>query len=312
MGAARGNFEFLEVSAPRLLRLARLAERYFADDPPGALIKLRSLAEFMAKDVAARHGLLPGPSATFDDTLRVLKARAILPRQVADMFYHLKHAGNAATHEDRGTASEALLGLKIARSAAVWFHQTYGNAPGFRAGPFVPPQSPADATKVLQDEIAALRNAVAESSDAEAKARMRAQEADAERTRFAERAEEQERDRSFWEQYAATTEAALRAAEQALAATQAAAAAAAPHQLDLLAELGARNAQEIELDEATTRVLIDEQLRAAGWEADTAALRHGAGARPQYGKAMAIAEWPTRSGPVDYALFVDGRCVGVV
>lgn len=312
MGESTGNFEFLTAGAPRLLRLARLAERYFADDPPGALIKLRQLGEFMAKDIAARHGLLPATSISFDESLRVLKARAILPRQVADMFYHLKQAGNAAAHEDRGTASDALLGLKIARSAAVWFYQTYGNAPDFRAGPFVPPATPADATTALQEEIAALRKAVSASNDAEAKARMRAQEAEADRARLSERVVEQERDRCFWEQYAAETEAALKAAEQSLVAVQAAAAATPVQQLDLLADLGARNAQEIELDEATTRVLIDEQLRAAGWQVDTAVLRHSAGARPQYGKAMAIAEWPTESGPVDYALFVDGRCVGVI
>ena len=27
---------------------------------------------------------------------------------------------------------------------------------------------------------------------------------------------------------------------------------------------------------------------------------------------MAIAEWPTKSGPADYALFVGTRCIGVV
>lgn len=312
MGEADSNFSFLEAHSERLTRLGALAERYFADDPPAALIKLRQLGEFLTKDIAARHGLLPAISISFDDVLRTLKARAILPRQVADMFYHLKQAGNAAAHEDRGTASDALLGLKIARSTAVWFHQTYGSSPAFKAGPFVPPVPPSDATKALQEEIAALKKAVAASGYAEAKARMRAQEAEAERARLSERADEQERDRAFWEQYAVQTEAALKSAEQALAATQRAATTAPAQQLDLLADLGARNAQEIELDEATTRVLIDEQLRAAGWEADTVLLRHSASARPQYGKAMAIAEWPTKSGPVDYALFVDGHCVGVV
>lgn len=64
--------------------------------------------------------------------------------------------------------------------------------------------------------------------------------------------------------------------------------------------------------QASTRVLIDDQLRAAGWIVDSALLRHANGARPEYGKAMAIAEWPTATGPVDYALFIDGRCIGVV
>ena len=59
--------------------------------------------------------------------------------------------------------------------------------------------------------------------------------------------------------------------------------------------------------------MIDDQLRAAGWRAsDSAMLRHASGARPDLGEAVAIAEWPTGSEPVDYALFVDGRCVGVV
>lgn len=312
VGQSVGNFEFLRESEPRLLRLARIAERYFAEDPPGALIRLRQLAEFMAKDVAARHGLLPAASINFDGVLRVLKARAVLPRQIADMFYHLKRVGNAAAHEDRGTAGDALQGLKIARSAAIWFHQTFGNAPGFKPGAFVPPAPPADAARALQEEIAALRKAVSESSDAEAKARMHAQEAEASRAALSRQVEEEERQRVFWEHYAAETETALKNAEQALAATQAQAAAAPQGQLDLLADLGARNADRIELDETTTRILIDEQLRAAGWEADTALLRHSAGARPQYGRAMAIAEWPTKSGPADYALFVDGRCVGLI
>jgi type I restriction enzyme R subunit len=301
MGATGSNFEFLASRDPGLARLGALAERYFADDPPAALFKLRQLGEFMAKEVAAAHGLLPATSVTFDDVLRALRARDILPRQIADMFYHLKRTGNAAAHEDSGTTRDALLGLKMARAAAIWFHQTYGAASNFKPGPFVPPVPPPDATEELRAELDELRKIVAASADADAKARMLAQKAD-----------DTERERAFWEQYAAETEAALRSAEQALAETQAAAVAAPPQQLDLIAGLAARNAQAVELDEATTRVLIDEQLRAAGWEADTAVLRHASGARPQQGKAMAIAEWPTKSGPADYALFVDGRCVGVI
>jgi type I restriction enzyme, R subunit len=35
-------------------------------------------------------------------------------------------------------------------------------------------------------------------------------------------------------------------------------------------------------------------------------------ARPARGRAMAIAEWPTETGPADYALFVGLTCVGVI
>jgi type I restriction enzyme R subunit len=45
---------------------------------------------------------------------------------------------------------------------------------------------------------------------------------------------------------------------------------------------------------------------------DTQNLRHASDARPTKGKCMAIAEWPTRSGPADYALFIGTKCIGVV
>ncbi len=69
--------------------------------------------------------------------------------------------------------------------------------------------------------------------------------------------------------------------------------------------------------EAETRVLIDEQLRQVGWEADTEKLRYSKGIRPQKGRCMAIAEWPTDSasgkgGFADYALFIDLKLVAII
>ncbi len=79
-----------------------------------------------------------------------------------------------------------------------------------------------------------------------------------------------------------------------------------------LVELGEQAAAKIDLDEAETRALIDQQLRDRGWEAETGALRYSAGVRPAKGRNMAIAEWSTASGPADYALFVGTTLVGVV
>ena len=72
-----------------------------------------------------------------------------------------------------------------------------------------------------------------------------------------------------------------------------------------------------EASEAETRLLIDCQLRAAGWEADTQTLRYGKGTRPIKGHNMAIAEWPTTKpdsddGRIDYALFVGTQFVGLI
>jgi type I restriction enzyme R subunit len=71
-------------------------------------------------------------------------------------------------------------------------------------------------------------------------------------------------------------------------------------------------AKKMKLSEAETRQLIDEQLSSAGWQADTQYLRYAKGARPKKGANMAIAEWPTSSGPADYALFVGMDLVGVI
>jgi type I restriction enzyme R subunit len=71
-------------------------------------------------------------------------------------------------------------------------------------------------------------------------------------------------------------------------------------------------AEAIDLDEADTRVLIDEQLRERGWDADSPNLRYSKGSRPIRGKALAIAEWPTTNGPADYALFVGMTCIALV
>ncbi|MCL2025876.1 MAG: type I restriction endonuclease, partial [Leptospirales bacterium] len=73
----------------------------------------------------------------------------------------------------------------------------------------------------------------------------------------------------------------------------------------------------LKLSEKETRYLIDEQLRKVGWEADTENLRYSKGTRPQKGKNIAIAEWPTDSavckwGNVDYALFAGLQLIGVV
>ena len=221
MGAI-SNFSFLAAQDKQLARLGALAERYFFDDAPSTLIKLRQLAEFIAKDVAARHGLLPAQTATFDDVLRTLKVKAVLPREIADLFFHLKKHGNAAVHENVGTAAQALTALKIARAAAIWFHQSYGGAPGFKPGPFVPPAEPVDSSAALTAEIETLRAQVRASADSEAKALLAYQEAEGARLQAIEAAEARQQEREFWENYAAETEAGLRQAEADLKAAEAA------------------------------------------------------------------------------------------
>lgn len=78
-----------------------------------------------------------------------------------------------------------------------------------------------------------------------------------------------------------------------------------------------RAVRNIAFTEEETRQIIDVQLRNAGWEADSIALRFSKGAIPEKGKNKAIAEWPTSSiekkrGKVDYALFIGTQLVGFI
>lgn len=75
----------------------------------------------------------------------------------------------------------------------------------------------------------------------------------------------------------------------------------------------------IKLNEAETRIIIDQQLRDSGWEVDFEELNYKKNKTlPTKKKNIAIAEWETDSvgsrakGWADYALFVDKQLVGIV
>ncbi|MGM8366101.1 type I restriction-modification system endonuclease [Virgibacillus sp. W0181] len=71
-------------------------------------------------------------------------------------------------------------------------------------------------------------------------------------------------------------------------------------------------ASRVDLNEAETRMIIDDKLRYAGWEADTQNLRFGNGTRPEKGRNIAIAEWPLKSGFADYALFIGLELIAII
>lgn len=306
------NFLFLTAHDQRLATLGAFAERYFRDDPSTTIVKLRQFAELMAKLVAARHAAYRDERETFEETLRRLSYERIIPKEVADVFHALRKAGNTAVHEVEGNHTDALTSLKFARSLGIWFHRTYGKQPAFAPGPFIPPPEPVDATIALRQEIEALQQKVAESESATTVARREAAEQTHARETVEDRLKREAEERATWEQLAQENEAEKAAIEQKLAILQAEAEAAPREQVIELVERGAEAATKIDLDEAETRALIDQQLRDRDWEADTQTLRYSAGVRPAKGRNMAIAEWPTANGPADYALFIGTMLVGVV
>lgn len=306
------NFSFLAAHDPQLVRLGALAERYFKDDPNTCLIKLRQYGETLAQLVAAKLGLFRDAQEPQADLLRRLKFDRVVPREVGDLFHHLRVVGNRATHDNEGDHGEALTALKVSRELGVWFHRTFGLTKSFSPGAFVPPPDPSAATQALSEELSRLRAELDSQRTAAEKARTTAEDNERARLTAEERASKERENRAVWEQIATEAEQAKAALVAQLESLQEAAI-QAPVQVsaDFAAKAEAA-AAEINIDEASTRALIDEQLRARGWEVDTQKLRHGAGTRPAKGRNLAIAEWPTKNGPADYALFIGTHCIGVV
>lgn len=306
------NFAFMAIYELQFDRLGALAERYFTDDPNTCLIKLRQFAELLAQETAARSGLFSSPEEPQSDLLRRLRAERAVPPPVMDLFHQVRLAGNQATHAHADDFGLALTTLKIAHQLAVWFHRSFGRKTDFKSGPFVPPAPPADPTEPLREELDRLTAALAATqSDAE-HIRAAAVEERAARESAEARAQREAEERATWEQLAQEAEAARNVLAAQLEQLQAAAQNAPAQQRAETLAFVEKAAEGIVLDEASTRAIIDRQLRDRGWEVDSAALRFAKGARPAKGRAMAIAEWPTDSGPADYALFIDTKLVAVV
>jgi len=296
MAVHRTNFGHLESHDEQLVRLGMLAERYFADDPNTALLKLRQLTELLAQLVASKVGLYTSPEEAQYDLVRRMQDQGILPREIAQLFGEVRRAGNAANHAIVGDHRNALSMLKIAWQLGIWFHRTFANAE-FKSGPFVPPVAPRNESDELRAELASLTRTLAEHQAAHHDAAARLAQAE---TKLRDAKDEG----AFWEQMATEAEQAKSALEQKLSVEQARGISQPRRAVAALVAAATTAAGAVELDEADTRKLIDEQLRNVGWIVDSAHLSYSRGARPEKGKNLAIAEWPSASGPADYILFV--------
>lgn len=312
MAGVSANFEFLRSHDEQLVRLGALAERYFRDDPSTCLIKLRQFGELLAQLTAAKMGLFVSAAEAQTDLLRRLKLEQVITPEVADVFHQIRIVGNRATHEYSGDHASALTHLKMARQLAIWFHRTFSGDPRFKAGPFVPPPDPAEATTELTQELERLRDALEASRSEAERARLTAEEQVQAALTAAERANQEAEERAIWEQLAMESEQARTRLTDQLTALQTTAQQLPPKDNAALMARADQAAAGIDLDEDQTRAIIDQQLRDAGWGADTRNLRYGKGARPTRGENRAIAEWPTANGIADYALFLGTSCIGFI
>lgn len=319
------NFSFLAEHDPLFVELAGSAERAFVSDPNTTLIKLRQLGEAMAQHMAALTGIEFDQTTSQADLLYKINRELKLEPMVREMFHILRVEGNRATHQFKTQHKEAINGLVVARDLAIWFHRSFGKAGAqFKPGPFLPPSDPSEQLRQLHLEINKLKgdlqqaNIQLDSSQqlhelvAKEKAEYEALAIamDEESRAVAQEARQQEAELAKQKgEYEAKIQALHAQLAQQDASTQNA------NRQQLSGKTKAAT-QHIVLSEELTRILIDQQLQDAGWQADSEALSYKSGARPEKGKNMAIAEWPTKLndqiGRADYVLFAGLTPIAVV
>jgi type I restriction enzyme R subunit len=331
------NFEFLKEYDPIFFKLTHNAERIFAIDPNACVVKFRQFGEALAKDIAARAGIRVEKQDKQTDLLRKIRNQLDLDREVMDLFHDLRISGNAATHEFETKFGQAMDGLRSARTLAIWFHRTFGkNGDKFKPGAFKLPEDPAKNLRKLQSEISKLKTqleSTEQSLDDNAQMNGLISQVNQEKQDLEEQASaakvQLEKQLSAAQDDAQTYEELLSLQDKEIEKTKkdydkkfaALKAEAEASKKDLAALKAIKQATrkataKIDLSEEETRKHIDRQLRDAGWQVDSKVLKYSNGTRPQKGKNIAIAEWPTkgekRSKPADYVLFVGMTPVGIV
>ena len=239
-----------------------LAERYFPDDPNTSLLKLRQLAELLAQLVATKVGLYLSREEAQYDLLRRLQDQGIL-RAAA---LRRGPARGAASHAT-GRPPHRPAALKITGNWALV--PPHLQNPAFKSGPFIPPQAPRRKRRAAcraHGLSQALEEGLAAHQEPPASRRRRSQAPRPEQT--------------FWEQMASEAE------QQRPPRAEARRTAGIDRRAAQRDRGGVRRRGEHcgcggQLDETDTRKLIDEQLRQAGWTADSATLIYAQGARPE-------------------------------
>ena len=290
------NFSFLQTYWPSLAKIMDFAESYVYTDPASSKNKSGLFVELMVREILRIENIdEPETDNTHFTRTRLLKNEGLLPYDVNQWINQVRKSRNDSTHEDIASEQEALSVLSFTYHIAVWFMQTYGDS-SFKPEAYVAPARPKAKISLMplvknQEKKIDQQNQTIEEQNAllEEREKLIA-----------------ERDKKLKE-----LEAELKKVQTAILTPQQSKTKQDRQQTSAIAISKAK------LTEAQTRAIIDEQLRKVGWEVDTENLRYSKGTRPQKGKKIAIAEWPTKptktaDDRADYALFIDEQLIGII
>ena len=295
------NFNFLNEYWPDFAQIMEFAENYVYTDPASSKNKSGLFVELMVREIL-RIENIPEPETENSNYSRIklLKNNGLLPYDVSQWITQVRLRRNDSTHENKASEQEALLVLGFAHHIAVWFMQVYGDG-AFEASDFVKPEPP----KKVPDYTRLVLNQERKIEEQNEQIASKESELAASNALLLEREKLLAQQQAIIEKLTKEREALKVVTPQATLSKQ------ERQKSSAKAILNAR------LTEDETRKLIDEQLRKVGWEADTENLRYSKGTRPQKGRKIAIAEWPTNSEKnaddrADYALFVGEQLIGII
>ncbi|HII4381619.1 TPA: type I restriction-modification system endonuclease [Vibrio parahaemolyticus] len=309
----KSNFEFLKGVNDFLFAIARAAEKNYPDDPNTTLVKLRIFGEATAKHLAKLLDIeIPENQ---NDLLRELGKVHFVDDSILGVFHKLRRIGNQAVHEYHDDLQDAEMCLRLSFRLAVWYYRLVSKNFDFPVPQFVLPTSENHENYELEVLTLKQELALARQSETQTKAEFEAQQSKltALSGYISVLESKQEETEEQTQARIAALEAKLAEKDQELSKKTEAERKAYKQQITNQAA-----SRSLDLSEAETRYLIDTQLRKAGWDADTKLLNFANGTRPEKGRNIAIAEWPTgkdetgKMGFADYVLFAGLKPVGVV
>ncbi|MCW4627878.1 MULTISPECIES: type I restriction-modification system endonuclease [Marinomonas] len=317
MTITQSNFAFLKGHNDFLLSIAQAAENNYPDDPNTTLVKLRIFGESVANHLGKIFNI--EPQDTQFKLLAEIQKKTNIDENIINVFHKLRTIGNDAVHKYHNDLNDAEMCLRLAFRLALWYYRLTSSDKDFAAPLFQLP-SQQNSQAYLQ-EIAALKDALAQAEKAAEQQEHKSQaEIDAQQRALTELQGRLSVLESDQQETQAQSEARIAALETQLKAKEDELAKLSEPDRHIFYKTTAKQASQtpLNLDEQETRYLIDEQLRLAGWDADTQHLKYSNGTRPVIGRNMAIAEWPTgkdetgKVGFADYVLFAGLIPVGVV
>ncbi len=317
----QSNFAFLKGVNDILYRLALAAENNFVGDPNITLIKLRMFGEASAKHLAALlHIKLPESQL---ELVREFAKVKQVDEYVISTFHSLRTLGNRAVHEYHDDAGDAEMALRLTFKLSAWYYRLLTEKLDFALPIFVLPDGKAD--DVYQQQVGELKQDLkltqSEKTQTDAELRSKHNQLTALSGYISILESKKDETKAQTDARIAALEAQLKQKNEELSRHTEAERKAYKQQV-----LKRAAARTLELSERETRYLIDQQLREAGWAADSLKLTYASGTRPLSGKNLAIAQWPLaeyKEGPLaeskeqhadfaDYVLFIGLKPIAVV